>query len=85
MIQVQLSPEVEARLQAQARAQGVEAERYAQSLIEEAVLSTPVAPRRNGPARDMDAFFRAMSADSEKLPQLPEEAFTRASFYQNHD
>ena len=85
MIQVELTPEVEARIKAQARAQGVEAESYVRSLIENAVLSTAIAPRRSGPARDMSAFFVAMAAGSDKIPQLPDEAFTRDSFYQHHD
>jgi hypothetical protein len=34
---------------------------------------------------DIKDFVRAMSANSEKIPQLPNEAFTRESFYQDHD
>jgi hypothetical protein len=26
-----------------------------------------------------------MAANSDKIPQLPDEAFTRESFYQDHD
>jgi hypothetical protein len=33
----------------------------------------------------MEAFFKAMAANSDKLPQLPDEAFTRERFYQDHD
>jgi hypothetical protein len=33
----------------------------------------------------MDAFFKAMAANSDKLPQFPDEAFTRESVYQEHD
>jgi hypothetical protein len=33
----------------------------------------------------MASFFEAMAADSGKIPQLPDEAFTRKSFYQDHD
>ena len=84
-ITVQLSQDIENRLQAQARAQGIEAESYAKSLIETAVRSAPIRPRRSGAARDMNAFFKAMAANSDKLPQLPDEAFTRESFYQDHD
>ena len=83
MIQVQLSPDVEARVQAQARAQGIAAESLVKKLIEDAIR--PVAPRRSGPVRDMDAFFQAMAANSDKIPVLPDEAFTRESFYQDHD
>ena len=34
---------------------------------------------------DIEEFTRAMSANSERIPQLPDEAFTRESFYQDHD
>lgn len=84
-ITVQLSQDIENRLQAQARAHGIEAESYVKSLIETAVRSAPIRPRRSGAARDMNAFFKAMAANSDKIPQLPDEAFTRESFYQDHD
>ena len=82
--QIELRPEVEARVQAQAHAEGVEPESLIRNLIENAVRPTLVAPRRTG-ARDMEAFFKAMAANSDKIPQLPDEAFTRESFYQDHD
>jgi hypothetical protein len=85
MIQVQLSPEVEARIQAQARAQGIEMETYLKSLIENAVHATPIATPQSASARNMNAFFEAMAAHSDKIPELPDEAFTRESFYQDHD
>ncbi len=85
MIQVELSPEVELRLQAYARAHGVEMGSYVKSLIENAVREVPPRPRRSGPPRDMDAFFKGMAAYSDEIPALPEEAFTRESFYQDHD
>jgi hypothetical protein len=85
MIQVQLSPEVEAHIRAQARAQGIEAASYLRSLIENAIRATPITSRRPGAPRDMEAFFAAMAANSDELPRLPDEAFTRESFYQDHD
>jgi hypothetical protein len=33
----------------------------------------------------MEEFFRVMAAHSDKIPQLPDEAFTRESFYRDHD
>ncbi|HEY1946391.1 MAG TPA: hypothetical protein VGG97_05260 [Bryobacteraceae bacterium] len=59
MIQVQLSPEVEAHIQAQARAQGIEAASYLRNLIEDAGRATPITSRRPGAPRDMEAFFAA--------------------------
>jgi hypothetical protein len=33
----------------------------------------------------MEEFLQAMAAFSDKKPQLPDEAFTRESLYQDHD
>ena len=30
-------------------------------------------------------FFESMAAKSDKIPQLPDEAFLRESFYRDHD
>jgi hypothetical protein len=35
--------------------------------------------------KEMQAFFDAMAANSETIPQLPDEAFDRESFYRDHD
>ncbi len=85
MIQIELRPEVEARLTAEARARGVEVRAYVESLLEEAVAARAVSARRQPTPEEMRAFFEAMSAGSEKIPQLPDEAFQRESFYQDHD
>ncbi len=84
MIQIELRPEVEARLAAEAQERGVEVRAYVESLIEQAVSAA--GGRRHQPtSEEMRAFFQAMSADSEKIPQLPDEAFQRENFYQDHD
>ena len=85
MIQVELSPELELRLETQARSNGVEKEDYVKSLIENALGGPLTPPRRTGPPRDMEAFFRGMAAYSDKIPVLSEEATKRESFYQDHD
>ncbi len=33
----------------------------------------------------MKTFFKVMASNSDKIPQLPDDAFTRESFYQDHD
>lgn len=85
MIQIELRPEIEARLVAEAQARGVDIEAYVESLLEQAV-TTPgtLAPRRRT-REEMRAFYDALAAHSDKIPQLPDEAFTRESFYQDHD
>ena len=85
MIHVDLSPDVETRLYAQARAQGVEPESLVRTLIETAVHMAPIPPRRLAASRDMTSFFAGMAANSDKIPALPDEAFARESFYRDHD
>lgn len=84
MIQIELRPEVEARLAAEAHARGIEMRTYVESLLEQAV-ATRGAPPRQRTREEMAAFFEAMTVNSQNIPQLPDEAFTRESFYQDHE
>jgi hypothetical protein len=81
-IQVELTPETEARLTAAARARGVAPEKYAGSLLHDVL-----APSANGTGRLTIAEFHnmldALAQGSEQLPNIPTEAFTRESFYEN--
>lgn len=79
---MQITVQIPDELAAKVRESGLTPEEYVRGLIEEAAARTPAEKR---PKRDMEAFFRAMAANSEKIPQLPDEAFTRESFYQDHD
>lgn len=87
--QIELRPDVEARVQAQARAEGVEPESFIRNLVENAVRTTLAASEVGAsPAArlaDLEVFFKEMARNSDKIPQLPDEAFTRESFYQDHD
>jgi hypothetical protein len=78
-IQVELSPEVEARLAADATVRGMALEQYAGKLLAEA------APLATGSGRLTREELRAMREEltrgSDKLPVLPPEATERASFY----
>lgn len=85
MIQIELRPEVEARLAAEAQARGVDIEAYVESLLEQAITTNPPLPPRTRTQEEMAAFYDAMAAHTDKIPQLPDEAFTRESFYQDHD
>jgi hypothetical protein len=72
---------------AQVQARGLEPQSFGQSVIDDAVRAAPAA---SGPIRpknkmDMQTFLRRMAEFSDKIPQLPDEAFTRESFYQDHD
>lgn len=69
----------------QVKAHGASPEHYVQGLIEEAVRADAIAQRIAGPRIDIEAFLTAMAQYAEKIPQLPDSAFTRESFYADHD
>lgn len=81
-IQVKLSPEAEARLVAEARAQGIPAEKVAERLLQEA-LATRSMPQGNLTVEELRAMLSAIAEGSDKLPRVPTSAFTRESFYED--
>lgn len=68
-----------------ARAMGMTPEGYVESLIHidkpEESLTLSVEER----VADMKRFIQELSANSENIPRLPDYAFTRESFYSDHD
>jgi hypothetical protein len=82
---MQITLEVPDELATQAQARGLTTESYVRSLIDEAALTAPTPLPPAKPKIDMETFFREMAAHSDKIPQLPDQAFTRESFYQDHD
>lgn len=70
---------------AQAQALGLTPETYVRSLVDEVMLTAPVSPDQAGRKMKIADFLRGMAAYSEKIPQLPDAAFSRESFYQEHD
>ena len=79
---LELDETTEARLRAEAEAQGLAVEVYALSLLRS---PDPVVTAGDGrpSAESLDQMFTALAKDSEKLPVLPPEAFERESFYEN--
>jgi len=82
-ITVDIRPEVQAELARQAAAQGRAVEVYAAGLLEEAahhpsVVGTLTPDRLENTLREMSQF-------SHRIPELPDEAFTRESLYRDHD
>ncbi len=74
---VQLTPQTEASLLAQARAQGVPLDVYVQSVVEETAL--PSAPAISD--EEFEAALDELAEGSENLPILPPEAYTRQGIY----
>jgi hypothetical protein len=82
---MQITIEITDELAAKAEARGMTPERYVEALIEDAArtATSPLPPAK--PSIDMKKFLREMAANSGKIPRLPDEAFTRESFYQDPD
>ena len=89
---IELTPEQEARLQAFARRQGLEAAELAQRLVTEHL---PLLERTATPAVDRSHFYFTatpeewetamdeLAAGGESLPVLPDEAFDRENLYED--
>lgn len=80
---MQITVEIPDDLAARVQASGITLEAYVRKLIEEAERSR--ASALPGRRMCMEEFLAAMAANSERIPVLPDEAFTRKSFYQDHD
>lgn len=82
-ITLELPPEIEASLAAQARARGLRLDAYVESLLKQQAATEH--PGRAMSLEQFEAELDALAQGSEKLPYLPPEAVTRESFYQDHD
>ena len=83
MVQLELAPDVEERLQKAAEARGLKPNEYAAQVIAAAV--PPVLVEKHLTKEQMRAFLDGMAVHSDKLPVLPDYAYTRESFYEDHD
>ena len=69
----------------EARVRGLTPESYVEGLVAEKGKVTGTAKTREQRRADIERFIEEVSANSENIPRLPDEAFTRASFYSDHD
>ena len=81
-IRVDLSPETEARLVAEARAQGLPLEKVAERLLKDALIERP-ASRGAMSIEEFHRMLDALAEGSERLPDLHTESFSRESFYED--
>jgi hypothetical protein len=91
MLHVELAPEVEKRLAEAARAEGLEPGAYASRLIS-ATINAPIDVRtdvltseKHLSQEELERLLDRLASHSDKIPDLPDEAYTRESFYQDHD
>lgn len=83
-IQVELNPEMEARLVAGAQERGISVEKYAETLLKDAV-ALHSQPTGKLTVEELHTMLDAIAKGSEKLPNLPTSAFTRESFYEGRE
>jgi hypothetical protein len=81
-IRVELNPETEERLKAEARAKGLPLEKLAEQLLNEALTERNLS-RGQMSVEEFHRMLDAMAEGSEKLPDLPTESFSRESFYED--
>jgi hypothetical protein len=81
-IRVELNPETEARLKAEARAKGLPVETVAEQLLKEALKGRAGSHGRLS-VEEFHRMLDAMAEGSDKLPDLPTESFSRESFYED--
>jgi hypothetical protein len=82
---MQITVEIPDEFAAHVKARGLTPESYVRNLIDDAVRTAPTALPPDRPKMNMEEFLRGMAANSDKIPQLPDEAFTREGFYRDHD
>ena len=81
-VRLEIKPEIEASLSAQAAAKGIPLDRYLQDVIE-GIARAPAAP-----AASLEEFRSALDTLAEmgkSLPHVPSAAFSRESIYQDHN
>ncbi len=83
-IQVELNPEMEARLAAEAQSCGMALEEYAQRLLQEAIDSVP-RRRSRASQQEFRRFLDALASKAPNVPELPAETFSREMIYGEHD
>ena len=81
-VTLNLKPEVEAGLSAQAQASGMTVEEYLLSVVEGAVLP---ATQKTLSAEERAAAFEAWSANHRPTPPLSDYAVSRATMYEGRD
>ena len=80
-IQVELSPQAEAKLVGDASTHGLAPEAYAGKLLQE-VLTADAQPKGKLTVETFHAMLDELAQGSDGLPTLATDTFTRGSFYE---
>lgn len=78
---IDLDQEIAAQLAARAKARGVPVEKYAESLLRDAVGLHSEATGQLS-VEELHAMLNAIAEGSDQLPKLPTSTFSRESFYE---
>jgi hypothetical protein len=81
-VRLEIKPEIEASLNAQAAAKGIPLDAYLQDAIED------LARAQAAPTANLEEFRSALDTLAEmgrSLPHVPSAAFSRESIYQDHN
>jgi hypothetical protein len=81
-IRVELNPETEERLKAEARAKGLPVEKVAEQLLKEALIGHSLS-RGQMSVEEFHRMLDAMAEGSEKREDVTTESFSRESFYED--
>ncbi len=81
-VRLELKPDVEANLAAQARTRGVSLDAYLQDVIEEIARVDAAGPAS---LKEIEAALDALAEMGSGLPHLPSSAFSRENIYQEHN
>jgi hypothetical protein len=82
---MQVTVTIPDELAAQVQAQGLTPESYIEKLVADQAASSHPQPDSVNKLANLEKFFEEMAMHSDKVPLLPDEAFTRQSFYRDHD
>ena len=83
-IRVELNPEMERELAAEALARGIALELYAQRLLQEAIASRNIG-RARASQEEFRAFLDALASKAPNVPHLRSEKFSRETIYGERD
>ena len=83
-ITINIKPEVEAELARQAEIRGMDVPEYAATLLEQAAKPTqPLVTDHN--IEEFEKSLDRIAQFSDKIPALPDKAFSRESIYRDRD
>jgi hypothetical protein len=80
---MQITVDIPDQVAAKAAALGMSVQDYVNDLL--ARESAPAVKRGPWTREESRAWLDRLAQFSDRIPQLPDEAFTRESFYQDHD